>query len=212
MELIPFCETPPSFIKNLDLHKESEKTTKGFLLDFVSNSSQKFYDGSMDNFIFRSVYFSLSNNILNDIARERNIILTGNFKTKCKQLSEFDSILNYKWLKSISSIDINNIPDLSVSQLYLYGVLNGVDFNGIGHITNKILITYIQLCILIKNPKHKYRHFIKILINKIDRNMLEFLFNKFIKSKFEHILLNSRDTIRSLKNDIESISQRNIIS
>lgn len=119
-------------------------------------------------------YVNLSRVVLDVIARERDIQLDGNQEERARQLHELDTIMP-DWIEAIRAKTIDNFQILAGAQLYVFGALYGISFDDLGPITNRDLINYIRISILIKNPLHHGRECLPVLIRQANRLLLEIL-------------------------------------
>lgn len=119
-------------------------------------------------------YISLSNNILDAIAQERDTRISGSHEERAQQLHELDNIMP-DWIEAIRSKTLDNFQILTGTQLYVFGSLYGVSFDDLGRVINRDLVNYIRISILIKYPLHHGRECLPVLIRQIGRPVLEIL-------------------------------------
>jgi hypothetical protein len=110
--------------------------------------------------------------VLDAIAQERDITLTGNNNERAEQLYEFDHIMP-DWIQSIMTKTVENFQMLTGSKLYVFGALNRVSFDGLTGLQNRDLVNYIRVSILMNTPNHPGRELLPTLVNNLHRNVLE---------------------------------------
>lgn len=122
----------------------------------------------------RNPYLNLHRRILDEIARERDVHLTGSVAERMEQLFGFDKIMP-DWIQSVLSKDINNFQMLTGPKLYVFGSMHGVSFTGVDRLQNRDLINYIRGFILVSNPQHPGRHCLAGLVAGLNRSVLDLL-------------------------------------
>lgn len=101
-------------------------------------------------------YLKVPEGILNNIGKNRNIVLCGSFEEKAQQLYQYDH-LNPDWIQNIIGTNINKIYKLPIEKLYLYGALQQLDLRDIT-LRRKILAEYIIFHLVIKQENSKLFH------------------------------------------------------
>ncbi len=95
-------------------------------------------------------YELLPNRIIDDIARERDILISGNLRNKQNYLQKYDDIYPI-WINNLRNtiIDYNLLVDLTINQLYVIASIYYININDIiDKITEKnVLIEIIQILI-----------------------------------------------------------------
>ena len=117
-------------------------------------------------------YIRVPRAVMDAIAQERDITLVGSNMERAGQLFEFDHIMP-EWIQSVLTKTIDNFQVLTGSKLYLFGAVNGVNFDGIGALPNRELINYIRVFILTSVPDHPGREFLPQLVTNLSRQVLE---------------------------------------
>ena len=117
-------------------------------------------------------YIKLSRPILDNIATERDITLTGSNVDRANQLFEYDHIMP-DWIQSIMMNDIDTFQTLAGTKLYVFGALNGVDYSNLPGLNNRDITNYTRVCILMNTPNHPARGVLPGLIGSLSRNILE---------------------------------------
>lgn len=126
-------------------------------------------------------YFNLPRELVEAVARERDLAffrpnrrqeLTG--AEMAAQVFEFDHILP-DWLSTIRAKDIGNFQTLTGARLYVYGALNGIDFNQMPSIQgSNDLIQFIRAAIILADRNHPERSRLSNLIRSLRRDHLEY--------------------------------------
>jgi len=161
-------------------------------------------------------YLRIPRAVLDAIAQERDINLTGTTAQRVEQLYEFDHIMP-DWIQSIMNKTIDNFQLLTGTKLYVFGALNGISFEGIAGLQNRDLINYIRVYILITTENHPGRNILPGLVNNLSRRFLEIFAGRLNIPRNNLKFIDSRDlrtailtnSINHIPNDtIANISQR----
>ena len=120
----------------------------------------------------KNPYTELPRPVLEAIATERDILLTGTNDQRATQLYEFDHIMP-DWIQSVMVNGIDTFQILTGSKLYVFGTLNGVSFENVPGLQGKDLVNYIRISILLANPDHPGRPVLTALIDGLNRGLLE---------------------------------------
>ena len=117
-------------------------------------------------------YIRLSRPILDAIASERDIMLSGGNRDRAAQLFEYDQIMP-DWLESVTENTIHTFQVLSGPKLYVFGSIHGVEYNDVPGMTDRDLINYIRVSFLLNNPGHPGRSALRVLVPALSRSLLE---------------------------------------
>jgi hypothetical protein len=120
----------------------------------------------------KNPYLGLPLPIINTIATERDIQITGSLAERARQLFEFDQIMP-DWLQSILTLTVETFQVLTGVKIYVFGALHGVDYTDVVGIPNRDLMNYTRISILMNDPNHPGRRILPGLLYGLSRNLLE---------------------------------------
>lgn len=140
----------------------------------------------------QNLYLKLPHPILDAIARDRDIALTGDCTEQAMQLFELDNIMP-DWIQSIMTKTIGNFQVLVGAKLYVFGALNGVNFIGVPGLSSKELIHYIRVSILLANPAHPETRFLPTILRECSRDLIELFSIRFNIHREELRFINRDD-------------------
>jgi len=123
-------------------------------------------------------YMKLPMAVINAIIREREVEITGTRIEKALQLFAYDTIMP-DWLQSIQRQTIESSRALSDRKTYVFGALNGVDFERTPDIQARDLHKYVSVSILLNTPGHRLAGMLGDFINSLNRPMLEIFARNF---------------------------------
>ena len=126
----------------------------------------------------QNLYLKLPHPILDAIANDRDIALTGDYTEKAMQLFELDNIMP-DWIQSIMTKTIGNFQALVGAKLYVFGALNGVNFIGVPGLRSKELLHYIRVSILLANPEHPETRFLPTILRECSRELIDLFSVRF---------------------------------
>lgn len=132
----------------------------------------------------QNLYLKLPHPILDAIANDRDIALTGDYTEKAMQLFELDNIMP-DWIQSIMTKTIGNFQALVGAKLYVFGALNGVNFIGVPGLRSKELLHYIRVSILLANPEHPETRFLPTILRECSRELIDLFSVRFNISREE---------------------------
>lgn len=156
-------------------------------------------------------YIGLPQAIINKIAEERDIQLTGSLSNRADQLHQFDKIMP-EWVQSISTKDFDNVNILTGTKLYIFASLNNINVHAIlnNNLKGKDLINYIKISLLFNNTNNQKEKLTK-LINSVDRNILNIISCKLqIPKNYFKFITTEQLRIAILNENINHININNI--
>lgn len=120
------------------------------------------------------LYARLTEAIVDDIARARDVAVGGKFAEKCELLTRYDEIMP-DWIESILTITIDNIQALRGNKLHVFGALHGVTPVNLRGATDRDLMNYIRARILLNDPAHPRRVILPSVLRSCSRECLGLL-------------------------------------
>jgi len=121
-----------------------------------------------------NIYLKLKENILDNIAIDRDIIISGTFEEKAHQLYCIDKI-DPEWISCIKYCD--DIYSFSKEELYVYGIINDIKLDDtIENFDADMLVTYILISMYIKSND---RAAIDDIVSEEDREILHIFALRF---------------------------------
>lgn len=165
-----------------------------------------------------NIYNKIPRQIFDNLIRERDINVTGNFNEKSRQLFEYDKIMP-EWILNIMSYTLDTFHKLNINAMYVFGALNGIDYvtEGLNHrMSISDHVPFIKVKIMARDPARN-RVALGNLVGSMKRHLLEkcaeYLrlpqsYLKFIESdQLQYAVINN--TIQHINvRQIEQMAQR----
>lgn len=114
-------------------------------------------------------YLLLSLITINDIARDRDIMLDGNFDHRASMLMELDSILP-EWRDEIRANNLMTFRRLNSNRMQYFGALYGVHMNKITLSNQDDISSFIEVMIYVRTRDETS---IRLIVNSTHRSILE---------------------------------------
>lgn len=156
-------------------------------------------------------YLRVPRPILDNIAQERDIHLTGITTNRARELFEYDTIMP-DWIQSILSKNVENFQALTETKLFVFGAIHRVDFTHTTDLQNRDLIHYIRIAILINYPNHPGRTLLPTLIGNLTPRLLQTLCRARFNLTTEQINFVGADDMRTalINGNTNNIQQERI--
>lgn len=122
-------------------------------------------------------YTKLPRDILERIITERDIRVSGSFSSKAAQLFELDQIMP-DWIESVIESTIDNFHKLVTNKVYIFGILNNVSYCDLPRLSDKDIVNYTRVSILLNTPGHHSENMLNYWIDRLSQEILKIFANK----------------------------------
>ncbi len=185
----------PSTSNPVSEQRSNRKMVTNATAPVLSNIEGVILTSNEQNFPVNNPYLRVPLSIIQEIAREREVTLTGSRQEKAEQLYSFDQILP-DWILSITTKGRTNFQELSMNKLYIFAVLNNIHIDDINGLNNREMVNYIRVCLILNDTNPSIMKIRSDLIGRLDKKLLD-IFGRKMGLTDSQLLFVSTDELKT---------------